>query len=364
MRSNADTITTKQMIFIIIGATIGVGILTLPEGVGSVAKQDSWMSVIIGGLLPLLGLFAMNLICGRFPDLTLAEYSEKVLGKWPGKLLSLFFVAYAVAYAAIVARIFIQILKIYLFPKTPLWALAGLEISIAAYLASKDVRVMGRVCELLYYESLVLFIFIFASLTRVEITFFQPVGQAGMLKILEGAYKTVFAYLGIEVLLVFYPLVQKKKEIVKAGMTAVAIVGLTYLSLAAIAMGVFGPAVIAKVRFALMVLLKTYTAPVIERAEFFFIIFYVFVSFRPVAVLYLAGRYTAEKMIGVKAPGLTTLVLFPIVLIISLVPENFEQTVSFSSNLGYAGIAFLTVIPLTLWLIASIRGIGGEKGHD
>lgn len=361
MENKAYVITSKQLIYIIVGATIGVGMLTLPDTVGREAKQDTWMAVGVGALLPLTGLLMISLMASRLPNLTLAEYAERVLGKWLGKLLTMVFIFYSIAYAALVARIFVNILKIYLFPITPLWALGGLILAPAAYLASKDIRVLGRVNELMFWESLVLFFSLLMAIPNIDVTFYRPIGETGLMDILQGAYKATFAFLGMEVLLVVYPLVQRKKDILKAGATAIGIVSFYYFAVVLTTLGVFGPDVIGKIRFALMVLLKTYEAPLIERAEFFFIVFYIFIAFQPVATLYFSCRFTTEKFLGVKSPGWVTLGLFPFILFVLMLPPNFETALAFSSKLSLLGFVFLILIPLFLWGVAVVRGIGGDK---
>lgn len=363
MKNNRNVITSKQLIFMIIGATMGVGILTLASSIAKESRQDAWISTLIGALLPVAGLFTMNLITSRYPDSTFAEYSETILGKWPGKALSLVFILYALIYASIVTRIFVNILKMYLFPTTPIWALCVLILFVAAYLASQDARVLARVNELMFFEALILFVFLIGAFSQIDFTFFQPVGGTGLLNILKGAYKTTFSYLGIELLLVISPMVTNKREITKAGLTAILILTFIYLLVVVISIGVFGPDVLGKLRFALMVIQKTFTAPVIERAEFFFIIFWVFVAFRPVANLYFAGRYTAQKVFGFNSPGILTVILFPLALIISLVPRNFEQTLNYSTIFSFFGMGFLIVVPVFLLLVRFIRmSLGGRHG--
>ncbi|GAB6157258.1 GerAB/ArcD/ProY family transporter [Desulfotomaculum varum] len=363
MSNENNLITSKQLIFTIISALIGVGILTLTSSLVREARQDAWISLIIGALIPLLGLFTINLICSKFPHLTFAEYAEKIIGKWPGKLLSLIFVLYTLAFAGLIIRIFVDILKIYFFPLTPVWALGGLIIFVTAYLASQSAQVVVRVNELMFYESLMLLAFILGAIPQIEITFFQPVGDAGWQQIIKGAYKTVFAFLGLEILLVFYPLVQRKNEVIKAGLLAIGIVSGIYLLVIITVIGVFGPDVSNLIRFGLMVLIKTYQTPVVERGEFFFIIFWVFVSFRPAANMLFAGRYSLEKILGVKAPAITTIVLYPVILFVCLLPRNFEQAMNYSTYLSFVGLAYMLGVPLLLLIIALLRGLDGDKNY-
>ncbi|RYD03692.1 hypothetical protein N752_18260 [Desulforamulus aquiferis] len=146
MNEQAYKITSKQLIFILIGATIGVGILTVTSTAVRESQQDAWISILMGALPLVVGIYSMHLIGSRFPDLTFAEYCEIILGKWPGKLLALVFVVYSLAFAAIVTRLFVNILKIYLFPETPIWALSALILFTSAYLPQ---RMQGSLVELM-----------------------------------------------------------------------------------------------------------------------------------------------------------------------------------------------------------------------
>jgi hypothetical protein len=212
------------------------------------------------------------------------------------------------------------------------------------------------------YESTLLFVLLLLALPNIDITFYRPVGEVGLENILKGTAKTIFTILGVEFLLVFYPMVQNKKEFIKAGVIGITVVTVVYLLIYLVTLGAFGPEVLGKIRLSVMVLLKTYIAPILERAEFFFVIFYIFVAFRPIATMYFAGRYTLEKIIGVQSPGIVTLSLLPLVLAVALYPQNFEHAILISTNIGYIGtIVFLFATPLLLWFIAIIRGISTKE---
>ena len=49
--NNTDTITSKQLIFVIIGAQIGMGLFSLPRLVSTEAHQDAWLAVLLGSFI-------------------------------------------------------------------------------------------------------------------------------------------------------------------------------------------------------------------------------------------------------------------------------------------------------------------------
>lgn len=66
----------------------------MPPAFAAHAKQDAWISAILGVGIGLLLVILYNALGSSFPNMTLAEYSEKVLGKWIGKTVSLLFFSY------------------------------------------------------------------------------------------------------------------------------------------------------------------------------------------------------------------------------------------------------------------------------
>ncbi|MFZ0369154.1 MAG: GerAB/ArcD/ProY family transporter, partial [Halobacillus sp.] len=58
----------RQYFFMIVQTEIGVGILSLPYDLHSAAKQDGWISLLIGGVLLQIVLLVIWLLAKRFPD--------------------------------------------------------------------------------------------------------------------------------------------------------------------------------------------------------------------------------------------------------------------------------------------------------
>ena len=49
----SNAITPKQVTYLLVGSMIGVGILTLPNDLVAISKQDAWISAFIGAIYPL-----------------------------------------------------------------------------------------------------------------------------------------------------------------------------------------------------------------------------------------------------------------------------------------------------------------------
>ena len=65
--------------------------MIIPSLLAERAKQDAWLAAIVATACGLLLVCLYNALGSRYPDLNLAEYSERVFGKWIGKTVSLLF---------------------------------------------------------------------------------------------------------------------------------------------------------------------------------------------------------------------------------------------------------------------------------
>ncbi len=109
-----ERITTSQTAVIITNFLLGTGILTLPRtSVDEVGTPDVWITLILGGLVALLAAVIMVKLNHQYPDKTFYEYSQDIIGKWIGSLISLFFVSYLLAHSGFQVRSMLEIIRFF-----------------------------------------------------------------------------------------------------------------------------------------------------------------------------------------------------------------------------------------------------------
>ncbi len=60
---------------------LGVGILSLPNDVIKIAKQDGWISVLLGAIYPLYMVFIATYLSKNYPKDNMLTLSKKFFGK-------------------------------------------------------------------------------------------------------------------------------------------------------------------------------------------------------------------------------------------------------------------------------------------
>lgn len=351
-------ITSKQLIFTIIGCTIATGLLTLPRVVTAIAGQDGWISIIIGVFPPLLSLVLIERLGRLFPNLTIIEIILLLFGKFLGFLLAISFIAYIIFLESIVLRLNAEMVSIYLLPKTPIWMIAFLFILCTIYIAQKGGKVVGRLNEFLFYILLVACMFPIPTLMLAEYTNILPVGETGLLAIAKGAIPTAYAYQGIEILFVTYPMVKRKDEVLKASIIALGIIMSLYLMVTVIALLVSGTETLQTFLWPAVILLKVLDIPVLERLEFFFMALWILIIVRPIFTFCFAGAFSLTQLLKLnieKYYSLMVLIIALFIYIASLIPANITQVFKISTYAGYAFFVIGLGYPILLHLAAFIR---------
>lgn len=354
-----STITSKQLIFVIIGSQIGAGIFTLPRTVSAEAGEDAWIAVILGAIIPLLSVILIERLGRRLPQMSFTQMARGLFGKIVGSVLIVLFIAYVLFFESLVVRSFAEIAKLYVLPKTPLAVILLIIIMGNVYIGSKGARVLGRLNEILFYFALMLLLILVIPGGQADYTNILPVGEAGVMNIARGALVTAYSFAGTEVLLVFYSLVNRKEEVLKASLIAVSITTGLYLAMVVTCLLVFGVNSLQRILWPGLMLLKVSQVPVLERLEFVFLVFWMGMGARPAINMGFAAALTLSQFLKIdeKKYNIYSLLFVGLgMYILSTIPRDL---LSVFRLWDYAGYGFLVVglgYPLLFLMAALMRG--------
>ncbi len=354
-----STITSKQLIFVIVGSQVGIRFLFLPREVSLVAREDAWLAVLIAAIAPIFMIFMIDRLGKRMPDMGFSQMSQALFGKLLGSCLIIIFVAYIIGFEALIVRIFCEVTKLYLLPKTPLAVVLFMYVFTIVYVASKGARVVGRLNELLFYLLLANFLILLIPLSNADYTNILPVGTSGWNGISRGTLMAVQYYAGVEILMVLYSLVNKKEEILKAGIIAAVITTGLYVSIVVICELVFGVYGMQKQLFPALILLKVVQIPVVERLEFIFLFFWLGMGARPSINMGFAASLSLTQMFNIdekKYLPYTILGVGVVLYILALLPQDLLTVLRLSNYAGYSFVAVGIIYPLIFYITSLIRG--------
>ncbi|TYR81352.1 GerAB/ArcD/ProY family transporter [Priestia megaterium] len=206
MLSNTK-ISEKQFIVLVILYIIGSAILVIPSILVSLAKQDAWITSLltVGIALAIMPLYIA--LARRFPDKTLIEYTDDILGKWLGKGISLLFLTFPIVAGSLTLYNIGDFIHTQIMPETPILAIYLLVAGVSIIGVRLGIEVLARSGEILFPWVFFLFIMLVLLLNpEIKPENFQPVLGEGMKPVLKAIIHFLsFPFLDMVVFLMIFP---------------------------------------------------------------------------------------------------------------------------------------------------------------
>lgn len=179
-------ISNGQFRILVILIFIGPSIVNIPSLVAGEIKQDGWIAVVLGVVVGLLLIWLYTGLGNLFSNMTLIEASEIILGKWIGKIVSIFFIIFLLLNSAALVYIPGSFLVTQVIPETPVVVVNLLFILVVALGVHYGLEVVSRMGEILFpwflwgFITLVVFAIPMAEIERI-----QPILENGLKPILK-----------------------------------------------------------------------------------------------------------------------------------------------------------------------------------
>lgn len=353
MKKNHDTITKVQLFFLITQTQIGVGQIELPHYAFIAAKYDGWISVLLTGVLFQIIIFILWLLVKRFPNHTIFDFSEKVLGKLFGKIISLFYSGYFLLVASFLAAS--PIIYKWAFPYTPKWVVLMLSLSGTLYFTRVNLRILAKYNTLISMLILILIILVLTVYNDMRFENILPIGQTNFTRIFKGINAAFLPMIGYEFLLVIYPKIKENPTTILKTMSLINIFVTSMLTFFVLSMFfVFSPFELRTLEEPVLYILKSFDWNIIERLDIILIIIWVAtVNTTVINYLFFASHgvgHLFHKGDHIKAANYLPIISTMITLFLTT-PQKLEWIKSLLNWMAYIS---LIGIPLFLMVISII----------
>lgn len=171
---------------------MGSSSLILPTAVTVIAKQDSWISMLLVGPVNYLVMMIYLALADRFPGMSLAQYAQKVIGVRAGKLLSLTFIFFYLLLSALVLRNISDFLTMSVLPRTPFWFIDVSFMLVVIYGVYLGIETIARTGEILFAWGLSITFVILISLgNQLDLHNLEPLLYNGIIRPIKGTYPII-----------------------------------------------------------------------------------------------------------------------------------------------------------------------------
>jgi spore germination protein KB len=159
-------VSSSQMAIMMNPAIIATVLLLVPAITAKHAKQDMWLSPIWASLVGFLAVFLAYKLNKLYPQYTLIEYCEPILGKVLGKMVGALYLLFYLHLSGMVVREYGEFVSGTFLPHTPMLFVFGTMILVCSLAVYGGIEVIGRCSEIIVPVVLLLYLVIFIMLLK------------------------------------------------------------------------------------------------------------------------------------------------------------------------------------------------------
>lgn len=334
-----------MMILFLLGSSLVTG--------GSViAKQDSWVCIILAALVAVPVVLIYAGLYRAAPGQDLFDMAYSAFGKIIGPIITALFSLYTIHLGALVIRNFSEYFQVVSIPETPQAVTATCIGLIALYNIVKGIEVPARGSKFILPFTLVVIVFLNAvSFKYMDFNNLKPVLNQDLPTILKGAYSVfVFPFGEIVMFVTVLAMVERQSKPAKLYISAVLFSGLLLTLLVVVAIAMLGFPIVASLYF------PSYSAASIidigdflSRIEVLVSGNYIIFGVVKVSLCLYVGCKGISKLFGIKNHKKTAAPIIAVMIIVSvLVYENTMQMFDFLHIYELYAPFFQIVIPVAL----------------
>ncbi|AXN40694.1 spore gernimation protein [Peribacillus butanolivorans] len=353
-------ITERQFIVLVILYIIGSAILVIPSILVSLAKQDAWITAIlpVGVALSIMSIYV--LLGRRFPNMTLIEYTEEILGVWLGKTVSLLFLTFPVVAASLTLYNIGDFMKTQIMPETPIEAIYILAFGITLMGVRLGLEVLARSGEILFPLVIFLFLLLVVFITpELKFENLQPVFEEGIKPVLiAGIHFLSFPFLDTVIFLMIFPYVNWTQKAGKSLYKAILLGGIFLSVIIFLSILVLGVDQAARQIYSTYFLAKKINVgDFVTRIEAIVAGIWFISTFFKMSMLFYVLNLGIAQILNLKDYRFLTLPLGMILLVFSLVSvPNTAYLGEYILKTGYIFTAtFGLLLPLLLLAVDTLR---------
>lgn len=356
-------ITVLQTAAILVSTIIGVGVLSLPLFAARAAESAAPIITLIGSVIAFMGLALVTWLGIRFPDHTIIEYSEQIIGKWLGRLGSVFIIAFFAVLTSLTAREFGEVVVTAVLKTTPVEVTVIVMLMLAAISARKSLTTFAYIHNF-YFPLLLVPCLLIAilSLSNAEIINLQPIIWSPANHVFVGVLTIAALFQGSFILTLVIPSMRQPKKAMKASLYGILIAGGLYIVIVAASVSVFGSEEIKKLLWPTLELAKATNLPanILERLDAAFLAVWVTAVFTTLLSSYFLTAYALKQLFRLREHRVFSFILFPFIFFMAMIPQNVTQLYGIIEMVGRYGLIITIAYPALLLLLALLRKKRGK----
>ncbi|MBY0120974.1 endospore germination permease [Bacillus sp. S/N-304-OC-R1] len=215
-------ISSLQMAMLMYPTILATAILSVPSITANFAKQDLWLSPIIASTIGFVTMLVAYKLHKLFPGKTIIEFNEIIIGKVPGKIVSIIFILFYMQTSGLIIRDYGEFIVSSFLYKTPLIVIMSSMVALCAFMVHAGLEALSRVGQILFPLFILPFFFLILLLSPFfEVGNILPILEKGIMPPLKGAYPLSGWFTEVFIIIFLLPYLTDKQKGLKYGMLSI-----------------------------------------------------------------------------------------------------------------------------------------------
>lgn len=364
---NKIIISNRQFALLTSGFMFGSAPLFIPSSVAAVAGQDAWISVIFATIAGLLIVLVNMVLGGMYPNKTLVEIIQSLLGKWLGGIVSISFIFLSLVVATQVVWYTGDFFTTTYEPEVSNYQINILFIAVLAIALLYGLEAVSRAIEIIFIIAFPLYISSMLMLVpNIKADNLLPILEKGISPAIKGTIPVMgYVILPLIILNMLFPvnlgsLKEAKKSMVKGYFLGIitSFVGVIMCIL------VLGGTVTANLRYPLFTITQEINiGNILTRVEALIVFVWLGTNFIAAFFYLYFGIIGLSQIIKLKDHKK---IILPILVIVSVysgfIYKNVPYEISWDSYVWPPVIfTFGFVLPVVLLIVTFIKRLVNKK---
>ena len=205
---NKEKISNHQLYSLTACATCGSSLLVVASPVTELCGRDGWIASIVSSLFGVVFILLYYALGQLFPNKNLIQIIRTVFGKWPGGIISIYFITFCIHSGIQITAYIGQFITTEYLITSPVYSINLLILIIMAGALLYGLETTVRSSEILLKVVIFIISFLFlANISNIKVHYIQPVLENGFYPIFKGSlYITSYRIWPLIFLNMIYPI--------------------------------------------------------------------------------------------------------------------------------------------------------------
>lgn len=356
-----ESLTNRQIAFIIFGIVVGYGVLNLPKNIVENAGSGAWFTLLIGTVITMIFTYIITYLGYVHENKTIYEYSNILVGKYITSIFMIIYIIYYFMLFTMIIRMSSEAIKLTVLIKTPVWALSLLFLSVVYYAVIKRLVVIARICEIYGLIIIIGIIIIHLAIsTQGKLINLRPFFVVGDIQAyLKATLVTIFPFLGIEILaIISFNKKKNNKPIFKYTAFMVGFIGILYILIVESCISIMGVDGIVHYKDALFATIRRVdikSLQFLERLDAIFLTIWIMGMFCTASIEAYGSIFLISKWFKNIHFNILAFILIFLSFIVGQIPNTINEVEKIMDYISYCTLITAGLIPMILFLITKVK---------